>query len=99
MGLGIVKIIRNFRGAAERTRVILRLTNPPIGGGRGGQAGKTRYATGIFRLSVRAHCKYHIKSRALDPTLYMVPQRGLEPPRIAALVPETSVYTNFTTAA
>ena len=26
-------------------------------------------------------------------------ERGLEPPRIAALVPETSVYTNFTTAA
>lgn len=25
--------------------------------------------------------------------------RGLEPPRIAALVPETSVYTNFTTSA
>ncbi len=42
---------------------------------------------------------HHIKSRALDPAFYMVPQRGLEPPRIAALVPETSVYTNFTTAA
>lgn len=29
----------------------------------------------------------------------MVPERGLEPPRIAPLVPETSVYTNFTTQA
>jgi hypothetical protein len=26
-----------------------------------------------------------------------MPRRGLEPPRLAALVPETSVYTNFTT--
>lgn len=29
----------------------------------------------------------------------MVPERGLEPPRIAPLVPETSVSTNFTTRA
>jgi len=27
----------------------------------------------------------------------LVPRRGLEPPRLSALVPHTSVYTNFTT--
>ena len=26
-----------------------------------------------------------------------MPRKGLEPSRLAALVPETSVYTNFTT--
>ncbi len=29
----------------------------------------------------------------------MVPGKGLEPSRLAALVPKTSVYTNFTTRA
>ena len=34
-----------------------------------------------------------------DFSQFLVRMRGLEPPRIAALVPETSVYTNFTTSA
>ena len=28
-----------------------------------------------------------------------MPKRGLEPPRLAALVPKTSAYTNFATSA
>ena len=30
--------------------------------------------------------------------LVLVGMRGLEPPRLTALVPKTSVYTNFTTS-
>ena len=37
-------------------------------------------------------------SVGFEPTSsILVPRRGLEPPRLAALVPHTSVYTNFTT--
>ena len=35
-----------------------------------------------------------VRRRRTSPNTYLVPRRGLEPPRLAALVPETSASTN-----
>jgi hypothetical protein len=37
---------------------------------------------------------YYVEFPAKDDGKNMVPRRGLEPPRLAALVPETSASTN-----
>jgi ribulose 1,5-bisphosphate carboxylase large subunit-like protein len=54
-------------------------------------------ATRGSTTELHPHCK--IKNTLKIACFELVPQEGLEPPRLAALVPKTSVSTNSTTEA